>query len=1019
MIPETPKIDSRTAKELYDQALNLAKVYCPEWNPSADEFGSVLLKLCARLGEIVIGQMNRIPEKQLLAFYDFIGMDHLPAMVSKVPLTFKLAKGGQEAMVPIRTRVVSAADPGVVFETLETLAAVNFKIKTAYSVNPWTNRHTVHYEDYRMIGSNLTIFGGDKTEKAIERIFYLADRVFDFKNPADITIKLSFNNKKAEVIDYFTRCFSDAGEFTLKTVAWDQTQKILTISIEKSLIPLVTINNTSDHWIWFRQDIPALVATNATIPEITGIVCDLTVYDLYPDALFFNDTPLDPKKGFYPFGENPVTGNAFYIACNEAFSRGEIFEDATIAIKFNFKKGTKYGNLKLQWEYWNGSKWEIFTPSSDTIEKFLKPASDDKPDGVVTFACPEIKTTTLNGIASRWIRVRITDGGYGKPGEYVQSNVETIIDDILPAAESNLTDKIKKLKEKLASVGISSGYTYIPPSFDPPFISAITIDYKVTEKPIDKYKIYHNFESRDGLIKQGAFNPFPPLPEKNPSFYMGFEEELANKSLALYFSLEPRLYGVQLSEISMPGNTETSALSRIAGYTWQYFNGAEWKVLLAADETDFLTKNGIARLNIPFNIAKQKLFGQELYWLKLELTDGTWFVPPIIRGIFPNTVWAENAMMIQNERLGSSNGQPTQVFQFSRRSLLQNQIIEIKEQSLPSGSELEILTLEEGPDALRTVANKSGDIEEIWVRWHEVKTFLASDSLSRHYLIDRENGQLIFGDGVQGMIPPALPNNIYAREYKSGGGKKGNQKEMAVTGLKTTIPNIESVTNADAANGGRELESITDVVRRAPHFLKSNDRAITREDFEWLAMEASQEVSRAKCIPEKEENCIKKIIVVIAPDYEDGCLYPETGLLDLVETHLKAKAFAGIREIIEVAGPGYQKINVQVEIKVKEASLSETAIIIDTIKWRLAEYFSPIKGGPDGNGWKFGQMIHRSETAAIIGGVAGVDSISSLIITKEEMGPAAAETIRMNIPLAENELPCAGVITVNIAGGVD
>ncbi|MDH4233464.1 MAG: hypothetical protein OEW04_15715, partial [Nitrospirota bacterium] len=79
-----PLIDERKVQQIYEQALELAKKYCPEWSnvkgstQDPDDLGIVLLKLFSKLTETVIGQVNRIPEKHLLAFYDFIGIDHMP-----------------------------------------------------------------------------------------------------------------------------------------------------------------------------------------------------------------------------------------------------------------------------------------------------------------------------------------------------------------------------------------------------------------------------------------------------------------------------------------------------------------------------------------------------------------------------------------------------------------------------------------------------------------------------------------------------------------------------------------------------------------------------------------------------------------------------------------------------------------------------------------------------------------------------------------------------------------------------
>ena len=63
---------------------------------------------------------------------------------------------------------------------------------------------------------------------------------------------------------------------------------------------------------------------------------------------------------------------------------------------------------------------------------------------------------------------------------------------------------------------------------------------------------------------------------------------------------------------------------------------------------------------------------------------------------------------------------------------------------------------------------------EVWVSYKEVKNFYNSDSFSRHFIIDYSTGDVIFGDGIHGINPPKGKFNIKVKEYKVGGGIKGN-----------------------------------------------------------------------------------------------------------------------------------------------------------------------------------------------------------------------------------------------------
>ncbi len=66
-----------------------------------------------------------------------------------------------------------------------------------------------------------------------------------------------------------------------------------------------------------------------------------------------------------------------------------------------------------------------------------------------------------------------------------------------------------------------------------------------------------------------------------------------------------------------------------------------------------------------------------------------------------------------------------------------------------------------------------------------VVDFYGSLKCDRHYVLDRLTGEIRFGDGQRGMIPPLGLNNIRL-SYRSGGGTQGNRNSQTVTNLKTT-----------------------------------------------------------------------------------------------------------------------------------------------------------------------------------------------------------------------------------------
>ena len=53
-----------------------------------------------------------------------------------------------------------------------------------------------------------------------------------------------------------------------------------------------------------------------------------------------------------------------------------------------------------------------------------------------------------------------------------------------------------------------------------------------------------------------------------------------------------------------------------------------------------------------------------------------------------------------------------------------------------------------------------GRMTDVLVRWHEVPDFYASGPRDRHYVLDRFTGQVRFGDGVNGLVPPIGIGNV-------------------------------------------------------------------------------------------------------------------------------------------------------------------------------------------------------------------------------------------------------------------
>jgi len=366
-----------------------------------------------------------------------------------------------------------------------------------------------------------------------------------------------------------------------------------------------------------------------------------------------------------------------------------------------------------------------------------------------------------------------------------------------------------------------------------------------------------------------------------------------------------------------------------------------------------------------------------------EVSAGT----PYLKAVCLNTVPALNAVTVKNEVLGASDGKPDQVFTLLKTPVLAGAQIAVREPDRPPTDELKQLEKElqqedESAEALLSDSATGG--EGVWVRWCQVSDFHSSTSSSRHFTLDPIGGEVCFGDGERGRIPPIGRDNIKAVCYWTHGGASGNVKASQITVLRNPsgdLANIKSVTNLEAAAGGSDAETVGEVKERGPQSLKHRQRAVTVEDFMWLALEASGEIAHARCLPTKNTlglHAAGWVTVVITPKSEDAKPTPSASLLRYVQGYLKDRALANLKEVgqIYVKGPDYIETTVLAQVIPTEPEKSDEVelAILDL----LETFLHPLKGGPERTGWDLGRDVYLSEVCAEIEGVSGVDHVASV-----------------------------------------
>ncbi len=1010
-----PVLDGRNQNDILHSLSELAKNYLPEWTPQENDPGMMLQRIYARLMEIALERLNKVPEKNLLAFLNISGVSLLSPTPAQVPVTFFPVKGGSAAMVPKGTQVSTKPEGqkrAVVFETLEDLTVLSTQLVTMVTVDPILERYTRHTIDFNNTEAGFMPFYGLKN---INHAIYLAcNRLFDF-NKANVSISFWVEPCEEDIEGFLKKlCWEykqNSQNIDIKNVVWSYNSKdaLLTVDlgeitgIEEFLVQGVSGNPKLLEGMSSRllkASVPGGLfdIQTARALKVKKVKVDVSYENMLPDAAFFNEVVLDATKEFRPFGNTPQLGDCFYIACKQALSNpGSI-------ITIDIKVVNEEVNVtpKLKWELLTVNGWEEVNPiiQCDDRKKvsqyacFLKDAvftidlnglrpkekdeeytdlgegdfldTDRKRQYAIDLETEEHNSemytlkngmkygelVKLNGITSCWLRVRIIDGNYGLPL-------------VLEAEGGRIVQK--------EGTGLMT----------PPVIKELTISYTV-EGSLD------NIVSENGFFfnehqQKATMNPFIPVCDLNPvyadvkpSLYLGLDKVFPDQPVTIYAAAYP---GFHTSPIGRAVKDNKAVKESVQ---WEYFNGIKWNKLSVIDTTHDLTQSGFIKFLMPDDTKPLRKFDNtESFWIRVynDVDSSSMVEAQRLQGLYLNTIEACQGSTVKDQILGSSDGNPNQRMNMKSTSLIDGPQLHIKALEIPSEDEKNEIYREEGNDAILETPNTISGEMEVWIRWHEVSNFIGSKPYSRHYVLDHSTGIVTFGNGKSGLIPPRGVNNIKAT-FRVGGGMAGNIERGTITLIKTTLPGIESVNNPVSADGGSELEKMETITERGPSTIRHRNYAATSSDYEYLVCQACGTcVARVKSLPNRNRTLAFEpgwVTLIIVPNSEGAKVEPESGLLKRIEDYIEKKAFVGLTEKsntrINITGPNYVRISVDIEIIPQD--ISESQAVKQRVLLSLNDFLHPLKGGPSGVGWDFGRDVFMSELCRVVEGVKGVDHIN-------------------------------------------
>ncbi len=974
---DAPKIDPRSGAEFFLETKDRLGLGADEDDPLA----VALLRVFARYCELINQRLNRVPEKNHLVFLDTLNLSRIAPVPAQVALTFNPVKrqpGTQTPIiVPAHTQVAAAPGPEdsdpIVFETVRELTLTDLKLEKIIALDPWadlfTNKSALAACDY----TGVPEFAFAARTPVPHEFYIRHDEIFGRPGISRLSLQFAVAagarpTREPVMIEWL---ITAADKHLVLQPSTDTTSN-LTKSGEVVFAnlpewPEDDLFGRHGRWLAcrLRRRLPHIEALTTAEPlpsfppiQSTALSALWQVKESVVKAAFYNNLALDLTRDFFPFGERPRFNDVFYLS-SDAFAQPQtsvvlhvtLTNPASAGKSSQLPRANQAGDPVVQWEYWDGKRW-IKLACRDTTEALTV-------NGEISFTLPaSAQATTVNGLEGLWIRARLVGGNYGE--------------------------------DERIEFSTAGNYQRIPSTLSAPSIQSIAVASSVTLGPVrpDAIVTHNNFVI-DDVQEAAPFRPFTAAANPHRALYLGFlgpdgaADVLAHSAVDLYFHIGESPDGrAYLRDVYGPASPK---------FNWQYWNGKDWQdANLESDGTESLTVPGVLTVRAAEDIApwRQTSLGFNLFWLRVLWTDGKFEYLPALTRLLLNTVRATHSMTLQNELLGSSIGKPHQSFHSARRPILERVTLEVREPDLPETEELQRIYEAEGKDAVTTVRDSQGRIEQVWVRWHEVEDWLSSTHSDRHFVVNRETGEIAFGDDKNGRIPPAGTNNIRLRKYQTGGGRAGNKRRDAIVQLRTSVPYVDSVNNCEAASGGQDIEDLDSLRARGSRWLRHRDRAVAAQDYQDLAQLASPVVAKAKCYslqdlaidPGGEELRPGMVSLVIVPRGEEPRPQPDVNLLRRVRDFLdQRRAPEGN---LVVLGPEYVRFCV-ITVVVPENAYEGASLVLrcqDTLR----RYLHPIVGGEDRRGWEFGVMPHESDLYAVLESVAGLKYVRSLDIRVEE-----------------------------------